>query len=158
MAIWLCQADLENATSVRMVGACFDDDQANVINKDALNAVIDRAEQEVLSWLASEFGPPPLPADTLAGLGSDNFLKYAAVDYAVALMFDRHPEYVRANMKDDRAARMQAAKERMERVVDARQQPPTVVKRPANVGGVAVDGANRIYIPNADGTSNRGDY
>ncbi len=92
----------------------------------------------------------------LAQIGADPFLKYAAIEYAVAHMFDRHPEYVR-NGKGDRSERLQRADERMQRVLDARQRPPTVPIEPANVGGFARTEGPRIY---SDGPTRRhsGDY
>ena len=156
---WLCQADLEGATSKATVIACFDDANlgAGSLDDQAICSIIDRAEQETLSWLAGEYGPPPIPATTLAMLAQDSFLKNAALEFAVIFMLEKHPEYVRSDGKV-LGERMKRAVARMERIVQARQQPPTVAQRPANVGGVAVDNGNRIYVDNADGTRNSGDY
>ncbi len=156
-AIWLTQSDLENATAADLVAAAFDDQNSGGVNSVAIAAIIDRAEQEVMSWLVTELGPPPIPAPVMAQLAADTFLKYAAQDYAVAFMIDRHPEAFRSS-REDVKARIDRADVRMQRVLDARQRPPTVATKPANVGGVVVDNAHRIYIDNADGTQNCGDY
>lgn len=159
-AIWLTQQDLEAATSAKMVAACFDDDGNGSLNFPAIAAVIDRAEQEVMSYLVVELGPPPLSPALIAQLATDTFLKYAAVDFAVAYMFDRHPEYVRAKMQDDRARRLKSAEDRMIRILEARQRPPTVPTPPANVGGFSNDGANRLVTDSPGGPAggNAGDY
>lgn len=156
MSIWLSQTDLEGAMSVATVAAIFDDQNTGTLNTAAMNAVIDRGEQEVLSWLVDEFGPT-LP--TSAQLATDNFLKYAALEYAVAFAFDRHPEYVRANGKE-RGDRFTRADARMQRILDGRQRPPELqaTKAPANVGGVSVDNAARVYVDDSQGNVNAGDY
>lgn len=155
--IWLCKSDLEDATSVTMVQTIFDDDQTGSPNTRAIASVIRRAEMQVLSYL-SEYGPPPLPDSVVADLAKDDFLKECAIEFAVAYMFDKHPEYVRANRQEDVAKRIKSAEEMMARVLDARQRPPTVPDKPANVGGVSVDNGPRLYADNADGSRNSGDF
>lgn len=158
MGIWLQEQDISNAVGYPTLLACTDDDNTGAVNQTALAAIIDRGEQETLSWLIPEFGPAPINAIVLAQLVADPLLKYAALDYVVAFLYDRRPEYVRANRQDDSAMRLKAAKERMERILDARQRPVTAPTPPANVGGVVVDNANRIYVDSPDGSSNSGDY
>lgn len=157
--IWLAQSDLEAATSVEAVRACCDD--ANVGSPDPRNVamVIRRAEQAVLSWL-SEYGPPPYSPEVLMQLGADDFLQSVALDYAVAFMFDRHPEYARSVRNDDSAGRFKACEAQMERILDSRQRPTTVQVAPANVGGVVVDGGVRAYVDSPGGRpgGNAGDY
>jgi hypothetical protein len=148
--------DIVNFSSKAVVDACFDDGNGgNPQNNPAVPAVIDRGEQEVLSWLGDELGPPPFNATILAQIGGDPFLKYAAIEYVMLYVYDRHPEYVRSGMKD-RAARKESADLRMQRVLDARQRPPTVPTPPANVGGVAVDRSHRIITTGPEGGPGRG--
>lgn len=154
----IVQADLENATSVATVAACFDDANTGTLNAGALAAVIDRGEQEVKSWLLSNYGPT-LPPD--GQLATDSFLKYAAIEYIVAHMFDRHPEYVRSNSKTSYESRFARADQRMQRIASARQRPPVIaptIKAPANVGGTTTDDSHRIITSNNDGSSNSGDF
>lgn len=154
--IWLARRDLEAATSVRMVQECFEDD--GVFNEETIFITIRRGEAQVMSRLVVEFGPPPISAAKLKEFACDDFLKFAALDYAVAYMFDKHPEYVRtAGMQKDRESRFKAADAQMDRFLNAEQQPSTLT-RPANVGGVVVDGAHRLYTPDPNGRSNAGDY
>lgn len=155
--VWLCRRDLESATSATMVAAIFDDDQTGSTDDFAMLGVIERAETQVLSWL-SEYGPPPFPPNVLAQLQADRFLKGCALAYVVPYMFDRHPEYVRANRQEDVEKRLKRADDLMMRVLEARQRPPTVPTPPANVGGASVDNGPRAYVDSADGTRNSGDY
>lgn len=157
MAIWLSPSDLQGAVSNATITACFNDDNTDVLNEQAIHLVLLRAEQEVLSWLAPEFGPPPFTPGVLAQLAADDFLRSAALEYAIAFTFDRHPEFARSSGKE-RTDRFERANKRMERILDGRQRPPTVQEKPANVGGVVVDNAPRIYADSADGTHNSGDY
>jgi hypothetical protein len=159
MSLWLTQTDLENATTVATVLGCFDDANTGTVSSTALDAVIDRAEQEVMSWLVAELGPPPITGAKLTQLQADTFLKYAAVEYAVYYMYDRAPETVRQS-SGDQDKRYQGAVKRMERILDARQRPPTVATPPANVGGVSFANLNRIFAdaPNGPVGGNAGDF
>ena len=152
--IWLEQTDLANVMSVATFSAIFDDATTGVTNLDIVASVIERAEQEVLSWLVAEYGPA---IEKAVGLGSDLFLKGCAVEFALAYAFDRYPEYVRANGKES-VDRHNRAEERMGRVLQSRQRPTSLPILPANVGGAVVDNGPRIAIDSANGTSNMGDY
>lgn len=156
--IWLSQTNLENATSPRVVLTCFDDANTGQVNDTALNEILVSAETDTLSWL-DELGPPPFSAAILAELAADPFLVSAARDRAVILMYDRAPEVVRQNAGDlERRRKDWAAL--MTRIKDARQRPPTVAAKPANVGGVAMSNSNRIFVDNPNGPpgGNAGDY
>lgn len=156
MPLWLSKSTFENATSVKMVSECFEDDGA--FNEEALCDVISRAEADTLSWMVGEWGPAPFTPAVLAQFKCDPLLKSAATDYGVAYMFDRHPEYAR--VQADRDKRVKAADARMDRIQKAIQRPPKVATPPANVGGVAHDGAHRLYSdsPNGRPGGNAGDY
>ena len=151
--IWLQQSDLSNVLSVATFSAIFADAGTGVTNDDIVSSVIERAEQEVLSWLVDEYGAD-IQFDP--NLSADLFLKGCALEYVVAFSYDRFPEYQRANGKDqvDRFARAEA---RMERVLQSRQRPTSLPKTPANTGGVLVNSQARIIADGADG-ANGGDY
>ncbi len=154
MAIWIDQSDLSNVLSVATFSAIFDDPSTGVTNNDIVASVIERAEQEVLSWLVDEYGTN---IQSQANLGGDLFLKGCALEFAIVYAFDRYPEYIKANGKE-REERYQRAEDRMQRVLQARQRPTSLAKQPANVGGVSVDNGPRIAVDSADGTYNGGDY
>jgi len=151
--IWLQQSDLVNVLSTVMYGAIFADPVTGITNGDIVNAVIERAEQEVMSWLVNEYGPDVPNATNLAG---DLFLKGCALEYAYCYAFDRYPEY--AKVEEGREGRYKRAEERMERVLQSRQRPTSLPKPPANVGGVSVDNGSRIVVDGPGGVVNSGDY
>jgi hypothetical protein len=155
----ITSVDLVNFSAQDVYNACFDDSNDGVpaINTTAVAAVIDRGEQEVLSWLGPEYGP--FTPTLLAQIGSDPALKYAALEYIILYMYDRHPEYVRSGMKD-RAQRKKDADERMQRYLDARQIPPTLEPEvePANIGGVGQQGTHTLYANIAGQPRRSGDY
>jgi hypothetical protein len=157
MAIWLTQGDLENAITIATVAAIYDDSNSVALNTVAIASVIARAEGQVLSWLVAELGPAPFSDALTAQLAGDAMLKDAALQYAVIYSYDRDPAYVRQNGKE-RIDKMKSVVDLMERILDARQRPPAVPTPPANVGGVVVDNATRLYVDSPDGTSNAGDY
>lgn len=157
MALWLTRGTLENRMTIATVAAIFDDSNSENLNTNAINEVIESAEAQVLSWLVAELGPAPFSDTVIGQLKRDALLRDAAVQYAIIYSYDRDQAYVRANGKE-RIDRMKQVNDLMERILDARQRPPTVVTPPANVGGVVVDNANRLYVDSADGTSNAGDF
>jgi hypothetical protein len=156
--IWLAQANLENATSVATVLACFDDKNEGIINETALNEILVRAEVQTMAKL-HEYGPPPFSVQILAQLGADDYLRAAATERAIILMYDRAPEAVRQSV-NDLEKRRKDWKEMMDDILQARARPPTVPTPPANVGGVSVYNTNRIFVDNPGGPSggNAGDY
>ena len=152
--IWLEQTDLTNVLSVATFAAIFDDASTGVTNLDIVASVIERAEQEVMSWLIGQYGQA---VQSDPGLGADLFLKGCALEFAIVFAFDRYPEYVRANGKE-REARYARAEERMTRVLQSRQRPTALKNLPANVGGSTVASGPRMVIDGTDGTYNGGDY
>ena len=152
--LWLDQTDLVNVLSTATFAAIFNDPVTGILNLDIVASVIDRAEQEVLSWLVDEYGPDVRDAK---GLGGDRFLKGAAIEFAIVYAFDRYPEYVKANGKE-REDRYKLAQELMQRVLSSIQRPTSMPLKPANVGGVSVDGGPRIVADDANGNRNSGDY
>jgi hypothetical protein len=152
--IWLQQSDLVNVLSVATFTAVFNDPVTGVTNLDIVDAVIQRAEQEVMSWLVNQYGPDVQNQENLAG---DLFLKGCALEYAYAFSFDRYPEYVRAN-GPERAERYKRAEERMQRVLQSRQRPTSLPKQPENVSSVSISNVSPIISAGPDGTYNGGDY
>jgi hypothetical protein len=151
MSKYIFQADLENALSVPTVLAIFDDGSGTV-NASAINAVIDRAEAEVDSYLPSNY-----PAGTPAP--SDRLLKHAALEFAVCFSMEKHPEYVRNFGEEPRTnPRYTRARQLMQRIVDGVQRLPDTPTKPRNVGGVVYSAGPRTIIDNIDGSSNLGDF
>jgi|HubBroStandDraft_6_1064221.scaffolds.fasta_scaffold1650273_1 hypothetical protein len=160
MAIWLTQGDLEGAMTIATVAAIFDDSNSGNLNQAAIALCIKRAEAQIQSWLVAELGPAPFSDTVLQQLSDDPLLYDAALLQAIIYAYDRDPAYVRANGKE-RIDRNKTLVDMMERILDARQRPPTVATPPANVGGVVVDNAARLYVDSPGsppGNRNSGDY
>lgn len=159
MGNYLVQKDLENALSARTIQAIFQDDPDDAaINADAVESVIDRAEAMVDAALLG-FQPMPLtnPADRL--------VKAAALEFAIAFSFERHPEYVRSFNEEQRAGRWKRAQDLLDMIQAAQRRLPDNNAQliegggspQKNVVGLLYDGSRRMVIDSADGTHNGGD-
>jgi hypothetical protein len=150
----LVQSDLENALNVATVLGIYDDGNG-VVNQTALAACADRGENELISWIVSEFGWPMPPAAQ-----NDPLLKYSALDYWIAYSIERHPEYCKQAGLGTKESYFARATARAGRILTGLQNPTTAAAETPreNSGGVTVDGSTRLYIPNADGSTNAGDY
>jgi hypothetical protein len=156
MGIWLQPIDVVRAVSLQTVIATCDDNNVGTYDIAVVNELIEEGEQELLSYLVGEYGPPPIPDVVMAQLAADRFLRSCALEYVKAQLFDRHPEAVRSTK--ERSDRFKRVDERLVRVLDARQRPTSVPTKPANVGGTENDGGPRLYADNSDGSKNSGDY
>jgi hypothetical protein len=83
-------------------------------------------------------------------------IRHASLLWGRALAYERSPEYT----KRYGAAPRKAAQEYLQRLVGAKRYLTDLLggQLPSNVGGVAVDNAQRLYCDSADGTPNSGDY
>lgn len=150
---------LQNALGPVTYTAIFDDSSlgAGHENATAVDQVLARAHAKVVSRLVSVYGVAGIPSVLPATV--PELLVDAELDYAVALAWQRHPEYVRAiGAKHSAAAAYERADATMQNVADAIQRLPDVAATPTNVGGVVTDGSNRLIIDNSDGSSNAGDF
>lgn len=149
MAKYINQLALENALSPKTVLAIYDDDPpTGAVNATAIADVIDRAEAEVDSWLVGVYVDPAT---------ADRMLKHAALDYAVAFSFERHPEYVRTFGEEKRAERWRRANDRMARIRSGLQRlpdQPSPITAPKNSGGVVYDHGPRLMVDSSDGAEN----
>lgn len=151
MGTYIEQINLERALSPATVLAIFDDDPpTGRVNQEAIAEIIERAEAEVDSWLVGIYDLPiPAPYDRL--------LKVAAIDFAVAFSFERHPEYVKTFGEEKRAERWKRGSDRMMRIRDGLQRlpdQPSPDTAPKNSGAVVYDHGDRTMVDNSDGTVN----
>lgn len=151
MGNYISQLDLENALSAQTIAQLYADDNTGAINTAAIDAVIDRAESMVDSYLIG-FYAYPLQAPF------DRLVKNAALLFAEAYSFQRHPEYVRTYGENPRTAgKIREANELMRQIQSAVQKlpdQPAPETAPRNVGGIVVDTGPRLSIPSSDGTDN----
>lgn len=120
--------------------AVFDDEKTGDVNQvsdEILEQVIDSAEGEIDSYVIT-FNDLPLPAPITRQV--DRLVKLAALDYAEALSFLRHPEYPRTFGENGKSKGLWTiAEKRMERLKKSLQQFPDIVSQrgliPENTGG-----------------------
>lgn len=156
MGLWIDQDTLTSALTPKVMLALFDDGNLGTPDAAAVQLVLDDAEAEVQSYLVGDY-PNPLPVSA----ASDALLRRCALDFAICLSFERHPEYVRSIGEEQRKeTRWDRACKRMARIQSAIQIPPTLSQavQPANIGGIVTDNSKRIIIDGADGTFNGGDF
>ncbi len=160
MGYFNTQDDLESALNPATFVQIFDDGNNGFVEEDnpGVQLVLMRAHAEVLSYLPRIYGtmPAELP-DTVSIL-----LKSAELDYATALSYERHPEYVRSFGEEKRSARWQRAEKKMERIAIAIQRiapndtPPETA--PRNVGGVVYNRGATMICDGSDGSFRGGDF
>jgi hypothetical protein len=146
--------DLEGALSPATIVQCWDDDRDGVADPIPLGKMFKRASAQVRSWLPGHYGLG-------VSVDTDELLRAAALDFAVAYTFERHPEYVRTFGEAPRAEKWKRGEDIMGRVKAGIQRPVDVeaVQGPSKtIGGVITEHGPRMFSPNADGTSNSGDF
>lgn len=157
VAPYATREDLEAAISAGTVAALFNNVQTNAVDTAALLKVLTRASARVDGWLATVFlGPFPVEQTPVPAIIVD-----AALEFAIAFSFMRHPEYVQTYGEEYRAqTRLASANEMMERITSGEIRLPDWVLQPKgqNVGGYVVDGGHRIISTDPDGTENSGDF
>ena len=152
MAYW-SQQDLEGLLGVEEVRAIFDDDNDGVADPAPLSLVQRMSDTAVDAALATEF-PATYPLTN-----PPDVVVRASLLFGKAYAYARRPEYV----KQYGSKPLEEAKANLEQIVTAREYMTSalgtqIAQQPANVGGVAIDNANRLYVDAADGTQNSGDF
>lgn len=154
-------ADLRNALSVPTYMALLDDEQCgSYIEVDASAVVallLRRAHIRCVSWLGANYSKIPASTDN----DVSDLLIDAELNYAMGMAFDRHPEYVRAYGEEPkRKAAYDQAELTMMRIQEAvlKMVDSPSMAEPLNVGGLVVDGGQRVFLIGSDGTNNGGDF
>ena len=147
MGTYITTADLLAAISENVVNATADDNNDGTADTAVLTLMIDSAEGEVDSYLLGFYTYPLDPA-------TDRLIRLSALDFAVAFLSERHPEYVRNRDSKMGEIRYKRATERMLRIQQARQRLPDVsqVAKPMNIGGIVYDCGPRFMLGCAGGT------
>lgn len=154
------QTDLQNALNKTTFVEMFDDDNNGFVEtgNPAVTLVLQRAHAEVMSYMARIYGVMPVEPPGNAPM----LLKSAELDYAVALSYERHPEYVRTFGEEKRAERWARGEKKMAQISLALQviaptdNPPE--PQPRNVGGIVTNSGPRMTVDGIDGISRSGDF
>lgn len=154
-------ADLRNALSPSTYMALFDDDQTgSIVTVDAsgpVQLVLRRAHIKCVTWLGANYEKIPDGTDTHVSF----LLVDAELNYAIGMAYDRHPEYVRAYGEDaKRKAAWDQAELTMMRIQEAVLKFVDLpdMEEPRNVGGLVVDGGQRVFLTSSTGINNGGDF
>lgn len=91
---YIVQADLEDRVSAEVARQILDDNLDGTVDANPLARVIADAESYVEGFLRTVYDLTVIRA---LGTGAPNEIKRLCLDVAVAYLFDRFPEYVRAD-------------------------------------------------------------
>lgn len=154
---YITKADLEAALSPATVLALFNDEDQGTVYMPALLTLLQRASNEVDSYLARSFkGPFPVAQSPVPAI-----IKNCTIEFAIAFSFERHPEYVHTFGEQYRGStRYARACAMAERLATGLQETPDWVLYPkgTNVGGIIVNSGPRTIVDSPDGTYNGGDF
>lgn len=131
MGTYIDTADLIASLSENVLNATADDLNVGTADASVVALAIDNAEGVVDSFLLGYY-TFPLAAPT------DRIVRFAALDFAVAFLCERHPEYVRNRDSKMGEVRYKRGIETMLRVQQARQRLPdeSQIAKPKNIGGI----------------------
>jgi phage gp36-like protein len=137
--------ELETALKPQTYVELFAPPETNVVDATAVAQVIRRAEALVNSYLLGFYTYPLDPA-------TDALIEHAALLFAIALSYMRHPEYVRTYGEVGKVTQYQEAHAMMMRIQAAKQRLPDVspVSPPKNLGGVVAP-TGTVLIGNCPG-------
>lgn len=146
MGTYITDADLLAAISENVVNATADDDNNGTPDAAVLALVIASAEGIVDSFLLG-FYTFPLTEPT------DRIVRFAALDFALAFLAERHPEYVRNRDSKMGEVRYKRGVETMLRLQQARQRLPdeSLVAPPKNIGGIVYNCGPTFMVGSAAG-------
>lgn len=156
---WTTQTDLELAVSVITVAQLCDDNGDSVADAAVVQRLIEDGEGELESILEGAYVRSAL---AVLPATPDRLIRRAAVDFEIAFMWMRHPEYVKKygdDVRETSAYKMALA--RALRIKEGVQQAPdeTPAMTPANIGGNNVASGPRMIIDDPiTGQSNGGDF
>jgi len=154
-------ADLRNALGAATYMALLDEETTGSISdvdaSAAVLMVLRRSHIRCISWLGTNYAKIPKSTDN----DISDLLIDAELNYAIGLAYDRHPEYVRAygadpqrkNAYDLAELTMMRIQEAILKLVDS----PSMAE-PLNVGGLVIDGGQRVFLDSSNGQRNSGDF
>ncbi len=137
MADYFSQTDLENALSVSVVKAAFDDDHDGVVDTGPMAACIAYGNAECNSFLRNVFvggAAIELPLSTVP-----DEVKFAALEFGIAYTMRRRPDVVKAMNEQPWNTFYDAAIAKMKRYCESVQRMPTTVGTHATVGGTVLN-------------------
>ena len=157
---YITVAELNVAMGPQMVLQMFDDQATNTVYEPSVDAVVARASALVDSWIAPVY-TGTFPMTFASESVVPGMILELAVQYAVAIAYERHPDYANAiasSPNKDRFARADALGLQLQAAIRRIPDMPGQLK-PVNVtGAILYDDGRRVIADNPDGTTNSGDF
>lgn len=143
----ISQTDIEVRLNPATLIALADDDGDGAADSVVIGEICLDASEEAKGWVATEY------RDLFPFTGSASIprmLKQTAVYYAIAALFDKHPEYVRQYGENDRADGLRQRAEKLgQQLREATKRFGDNAKVPANIGGSVSSVVGSRDFPNA---------
>lgn len=157
MASYITATDLRSSIGDDKWSEIFGDSEGVVDDEQRdVQLILSRSYARVASWLRTIYGtlPDVLPDEVPA------LLVDAQLDYATALAYERHPEYVRIDMKTIRASFYDRAERTMQNIASSVQRLTDVAPEPApaNVGAIITVSGPRLMTISSTGENLGGDF
>ena len=156
---YFTQTDLENALSVAIVKAIYDDDRDGSADEAAVAACIAYGSAMCDSFLrkigssAGGGAAVTLPLTTVP-----DEVKFAALDFGIAYSVRRRPDIVRATGEQPWTVFYEQAVEQMKRYISSMQMVSATAMSHATVGGSIFEGPTGTALPAPRWGSSWGDY
>ena len=146
---YFTQTDLENALSVPIVKAVYDDDRDGTVDSGPLTACMAYGTAQCDSFLrkvgtAPGGGTLSLPLSTVP-----DEVKFAALDFGIAYSIRRRPDIVKASGEQPWTVFYEQAIEQMKRYVSSLQMVSATAMAHATVGGSIFGGPTGTDLPSA---------
>lgn len=150
MADYFSQTDLENALSINVVKAAYDDDHDGVVDTGPMAACIAYGNAECNSFLRNLLVTASGTVVTLPLSSVPDEVKFAALDFGIAYTIRRRPDVVRAMGELSWTEFYEQAIAKMKRYCESVQRMPSSAGTHATAGGA-------ILNPDSDSDGNEED-
>jgi hypothetical protein len=147
---YFAQTDLENALSVNVVKAVYDDDHDGVVDSAPMAACVAYGDAMCNSFLRRVLATSSGTAATLPLTTVPDEVKFAALDFGIAYTIRRRPDVVKAMNEQPWTVFHEQAIEQMKRYCASMQIVPPTTGAQATEGGA-------ILNPDSDSDGNAED-
>ena len=144
---YFTQTDLENALSVPIVKAVYDDDRDNVVDAGPIAACIAYGTAQCDSFLRKVGLAPGGGTLTLPMSSPPDEVKFAALDFGIAYSIRRRPDITKASGEQPWTIFYDQAVEQMKRYVSSMQMVTATAMTHATVGGSIFGGPTGTCLP-----------
>lgn len=144
---YFSQTDLENALSVPIVKAVYDDDRDGTVDSGPMAACLAYGSAQCDSFLRKVGTTSSGAAVTLPLATVPDEVKFAALDFGIAYTIRRRPDIVKASGEQPWTVFYEQAIEQMKRYCAAQQVMPATAMSHATLGGAIFGGVTGTDLP-----------